>query len=162
MAMPEQKPGRSEQSVGTPRVFLDAVEQRFGTIDLDVAASPHNAVCSQYYALEHGQDGLRDEWVGNLNWCNPPFAKIGPWVEKALTEREFGHPSLLLLPAGVGSNWFRDFVHEKADVYFLNGRLTFVGHDTPYPKDLILLHYQPAILFSPQYAVWNWRTDELT
>lgn len=160
MTVPIQKPGRSEQSVGTPRVFLDAVERRFGKIGLDVAASHTNSVVDRYYTEE--EDGLSRPWDGDLNWCNPPYSKIGPWVEKALTEREFGHASLLLLPAGVGSNWFRDFVHEKADVYFLNGRLTFVGHDTPYPKDLILLHYQPAILFSPQYAVWNWRTDKLT
>lgn len=156
--MPAQKPGRSEQSVGTPRVFLDAVEARFGTINLDVAASPDNAVCSRYYALERGCDGLRDPWVGTLNWCNPPFSQIAPWVAKARSEAGRSRESLLLVPASVGANWWRDHVHHLADVYFLNGRLTFVGHQDPYPRDLALLRYGAV---NTDYLVWDWRADRV-
>lgn len=160
MTMPAWKPGRSEQSVGTPRVFLDAVEARFGTITLDVAASPHNAVCERF--IDEAQNGLTTPWdPDGLNWCNPPFARIAPWVEKAYAEaRDNSTRSLLLLMASVGSNWWRDWVHDKAFVYLLNGRMTFVGHSTPFPKDLVLLEYCNASVYSeglPYYEVWDWR-----
>lgn len=157
MTMPAQKPGKSEQSVGTPRVFLDAVEKRFGPITLDVAASPHNAVCDRYFALEHGQDGLELPWsaIDGLAFCNPPYGHIERWVRKALEECRAGRRSVVLIPASVGTNWWRHYVHNLADVYFLNGRITFVGHAGPFPKDCALLDYSG----SPEsfYAVWDWK-----
>jgi len=42
--MPAQRPGRSEQTVCTPREFLDAVEKRFGPIRIDLAATAENKV----------------------------------------------------------------------------------------------------------------------
>src|SRR5690606_41884472 len=114
MTMPAQKPGRSEQSVGTPRVFLDAVEACFGTITLDVAASPHNAVCERF--IDEAQNGLttpRDP--AGLNWCNPPFARIASWVERAYAEaRDNSARSLLLPPASHRSDWGRAQVPRTA------------------------------------------------
>lgn len=164
MTMPPQKPHRSEQSVGTPRAFLDAVEAKFGPITLDCAASADNAVCPRY--INEARNGLTVPWdddEGTLNWCNPPFSKIAPWVEKAVSQTDaIGSSSLLLLPAGVGSNWWLGYVHGACDVYLLNGRLTFVGHSAPYPKDLVLLHYHPgasrqACCDPATYRVWPWR-----
>ena len=47
----------------------------------------------------------------------------------------------MLVPAGVGSNWWKAWVHHKAYVFLLNGRITFVGQPTCYPKDCCLLYY---------------------
>jgi hypothetical protein len=52
---------------------------------LDVAASPGNAICEDYYSLERGQDGLKQCWYGHV-WCNPPYSDIGSWVRKAWIE----------------------------------------------------------------------------
>jgi phage N-6-adenine-methyltransferase len=155
--MPRQRPGRSEQSVATPKDFLAAVEKRFGKIELDVAASHENTVGPRYYTKV--EDGLRHPWDGRLNWCNPPFSKIAPWVEKARAEAEKVRTTLVLVPASVGSNWWRDHVHQKCDVALLNGRLTFVGHTTPYPKDLALLVYCSNPFHAYGYCVWDWRND---
>ena len=57
-----------------------------------------------------------------------------------------------LVPAAVGSNWFRDYVDGKALVLLLNGRLSFDGAG-PYPKDCILCLYG----IEPGYEVWSWR-----
>jgi hypothetical protein len=60
-------------------------------------------------------------------------------------------PAAWVSPA-VGSNWWRDHVHEKTQVFFLNGRLCFDGV-APYPKDCALCAYG----MEPGYECWNWR-----
>lgn len=163
MSQPAQKPGRSRQDFRTPPEFLEAVREKWHIedFDIDLAASKENAVCRHYFTEE--QDALKQCWkVGyGVNWCNPPFANIEPWVRRGwqqstmLSRPNCAH-TLLLLPAGVGSNWFRDWVEHKAVCWFLNGRLTFVGAKDPYPKDLILVEYHKDVL-RPRCEVWNWR-----
>jgi len=165
--MPEQKPGRSKQDYATPPELLRAVRTLLDIDEFacDLAASAENAVCQPYYT--EADDALRQPWLvqaGGWNWCNPPFARLGPWVEKAWLEQiQFGAQTAMLVPAGVGSNWWRDWVHSKAHVLLLNGRLTFVGETAPYPKDCALLLYSPT--FGPNtqdYSVWNWRVGDLS
>jgi hypothetical protein len=75
----------------------------------------------------------------------------------------------MLIPAGVGSNWWRDYVHNKAMVLLLNGRITFggcppnpkTGKVDAYPKDCALLLYSPENKFyidhgDAAYDVWSW------
>lgn len=157
--MPAQKPGRSWQDVGTPKWLLTLVERTWGRITYDAAASAENHACPQYADGSPGYDGLLVNWdhessvwaswlnedgdnrirtVPGLTWVNPPYAKIRPWVQKAATS---GCLVVMLVPAAVGSNWWKDWVDKKAAVYFLSPRLKFVGHTQGYPKDLALLVY---------------------
>lgn len=156
---PAQKPGRSKQDYQTPPEFLAAVKRRFGIREfaIDLAADADNAAAPIWYNEE--ADALTQPWGPvegghRWSWCNPPFAKLAPWVEKAWTESRAGAHVLMLVPAGVGANWWRDFVHGKAFVLLLNGRLTFVGEPTCYPKDCCLLIYGPDV--APGYDVWSW------
>lgn len=147
--------GRSKQDYGTPPEFLSKVYRRLGIhgFDWDLAASPENSVAPFLFTEEDNsliQDW--DECYGWL-WLNPPFANIEPWVKKASECKE--SKIALLVPASVGANWWRDYVHNKAHVLFLNGRLTFVGETQPYPKDCALLIYTPYV--KGGYEVWNWR-----
>jgi phage N-6-adenine-methyltransferase len=157
---PPQKPGRSKQDYQTPPEFLEAVLRYLHIADftIDLAASAQNAVTARYYSQEENALALHHRWnVGpGWAWCNPPFGHIEPWVQRAAYEqRECGAQIAMLLPAGVGSNWFKRWGHEKARVIFLNGRLTFVGETTCYPKDCLLLLYSPYVTIG--YEVWNWR-----
>jgi phage N-6-adenine-methyltransferase len=154
--MPAQKPGKSEQTVGTPRDFLDAVEKRWGKITFDLAATKDNAVCKRFYSPE--DDSLNKKWrkLEGVLWLNPPFSRIEPWAHKcehSLMARAF-KDLLFLVPASVGANWFVEHCYRKALVIFLQGRLTFVGHAQPYPKDMILVDYGA----NPGFEVWDWRT----
>lgn len=154
---PPQKPGRSRQDYRTPAVFLDAVRRRFGltAFAIDLAASEENAVAPLFYT--EAEDALQQPWrtkSREFGWCNPPFANIAPWVRKAWRESRIGARVLMLVPAGVGANWWRDHVDGKAFVLFLNGRITFVGETMPYPKDCVLLVYGPDV--APGQAVWSW------
>jgi hypothetical protein len=91
------------------------------------------------------------------NWLNPPFSDLRTWVQKALEESRQGAHTAMLVPAGVGANWWRDWVHTKARVLLLNGRITFVGHNQPYPKDCALLLYEPNVI--PAYETWTWMDE---
>jgi phage N-6-adenine-methyltransferase len=161
--MPAQKPGRSIQSVRTPDNFLTAAQRRLGPFWIDLAATKENRVVKRYYSPK--DDALSQPWCpnpvmqphlhGRFAWCNPPYADLAPWVRKGLIEAQGGASIAMLVPAGVGSNWWRDYVHHQARVLLLNGRLTFKGHDSPYPKDLALILFSPDVAF--EYEVWNWR-----
>ena len=153
--VPKQKPGRSKQDVRTPQDFLDAVRRRLGiqAFAIDGAADATNTVATRFY--DKAQDSLKQSWVvKGWGWLNPEFGDIRPWVWKAYTEGLKGASTAMLVPAGVGSNWWRDFTHHKAGVLLLNGRITFVGHEDPYPKDCALLLYGPNVLRG--YDVWTW------
>lgn len=162
MSEPKQQPGRSRQDYGTPPELLAAVKSRLQIrdFDCDLAATKANAVTDRYLTvMDDALSGL--VWLRSRaltkgwNWLNPPFADIGPWVAKALQQQLcVGARTVVLIPAAVGSNWWRDSVHERCKVLFLNGRVTFVGCDDPYPKDCALLLYDGR---SFGYDVWSWR-----
>jgi hypothetical protein len=192
--MPTQKPGESKQDYRTEDAFLRATLHKLGVdaFTIDVAADDQNAIAyaDLYYTKEI--NGLTQPWAPTdpqwevirtgWAWCNPEFGDIAAWVEKAWYEaREAAHTTnaALLVPAGVGANWWRDWVHGKARVLLLNGRLCFVhdwehtidpatekeGAGPPrfytsaplYPKDCCLLLYGPGVVGS--YEVWSWQNE---
>jgi phage N-6-adenine-methyltransferase len=147
---PTIKRGKSRQDYETPWSFIKAVEAKFGPIAFDLAADSENFKGPEGMYFDVQNDAFRHDWskiTGNL-WLNPPYGTIGPWAKKASE----GGRVLLLTPASVGSNWFADYVHGKAHVYFLRPRLVFEGADDPYPKDLILSVFAEP----PGYTPWKW------
>lgn len=159
MAPPRQKPYRSEQTVETPREFLDAVERRFGSIDADLACSVGNAKAPIGYYFPQ-DNALEKDWVSDFgccrSWINPPYENIGLWAAKCAETAPRLAPGrlLLLVPASVGSEWFRKYVHGHAYVLALSPRLTFVGHTHPYPKDLMLCVYGGGLR---GFDCWRWK-----
>src|SRR5678816_3104738 len=149
--MPKQKPGASKQDYGTPWWLIRAIEKQLGRkFDVDLAASPENMKAVECLTKKH--DSLNYPWAetfdDKLCWLNPPFARIAPWVEKAYEETRESHLKIVMLvPAAVGSNWFANFVYDKARVLFLRPRFAFEGQEVnpntgkadPYPKDCMLL-----------------------
>lgn len=169
----------SKQDVQTPADFIKAYNKRFGAINFDLAARDYNAQAERYYAppgaldlYAEAYDSLAQDW-GALSqtlpwdstlWLNCEFSNTEQWVRKCAEERprlEPGRTIALLVPASVGSNWFRDYVYEHADVCLLNGRVQFVGHEFPYPRDLMLCLYQPVQREPTTVHIWNWREDIL-
>lgn len=166
--MPEQKPGRSVQSYGTPREFIEAIERRFGPIVCDLACTRHNAKAPNgYYWPE--VDSLEQDWAedyptGNL-FLNPPFGRIGPdgWAAKCAVEsrRRVGWIHFLT-PAAVGTDWFANSVRPFAMVEPISPRLAFTGMaPNPktgkidgFPKDLMLSSFGYGMVgFQP----WRWK-----
>lgn len=147
--------GQSKQDYATPPDFMDAVRLRYGPISFDLAAHAGNTKHERYYTEEN--NSLVQPWhkLDGLLWLNPPFADIAPWAAKCAQESRLGARILFLVPASVGSNWFRDHVYGHAAVSFLNGRISFDGI-APYPKDCLLAYYCGG---TAMVGVWTWRLD---
>ena len=149
--------GQSNQDYETPWELIRAVEKRFGQLTIDLAATEANRKCPVFISPE--QNSLGEQWgerVVGTAWLNPPFGDITPWALKCaawLGYRSPGSIIIMLTPASVGSNWWRDCVHNRSQVFFLNGQIKFVGAKDYYPKDCALSVFG----LNPGYEVWNWR-----
>lgn len=174
---PSVKRFQSEQVVATPWAFIRAVEAKFGMLSVDLAATKENHKAPVWITPE--RDTFAVDWTlvlgGGLGWLNPEFDPMDVWVQKCAKEQQQGAEFLALAPASIGSNWFWDYVQPYATVYSV-GRIPFVGsHNVypkghpkvgrwkcegkpcegccPYPKDLILSHYNQ----NPNHELQRWR-----
>jgi phage N-6-adenine-methyltransferase len=118
----------------TPRNFMDVIRAEFGPLTWDLAASADNAQAPQYLTETEDSLSLDRPWrrLGGWLWLNPPYGNIGEWAAKAAEEARHGAQILFLVPAAVGSNWYADSLHEKAEIRFLRPRLVF---EFLYPLD---------------------------
>lgn len=162
----------SDQSWGTPPVFIDAFQKRFGPIVWDLAAAPHNTV-ARYFFTEH-EDALEQDWSylykevarpGEWLWLNPPFADMAPWAAKCAEEGRKGARIALLSKVSL-ARWFVDFVEPNARVYLLTPRVAYVpapGQEfgstgkkrTGADFDSMLSLFGPATRGSIE--VWKWK-----
>jgi hypothetical protein len=160
--MPQQKRGESKQDVGTPRDFIQAACRKLGifAFGLDLAATSRNSVASRYFSPR--EDCFKQpSWKApgkQWSWLNPEFDNIGKYAERCLMEMRSNDAKIAFLtPASVGSNWYRDFIHKQRGVLQLNlnGRIKFVGHKDPYPKDLMLTLFAPYLEWDTE--IWRWQ-----
>jgi hypothetical protein len=169
MSAPIQKPGKSRQDYGTPALFLDAVRRQFGSIDIDLACRRDNMVARR--GIVHGDlDALSQDWSDpmyfdrednviesgadiRVAFCNPPFADIEPWAEKAASCSQLSRWTLLLVPASIDAKWYTRHVLGQAMVWGIP-RVTFVGETTPFPKALALIGYGYNV---HGHGYWRWR-----
>ena len=111
-----------------PHIVARVVEV-MGAIDLDPSWHPDSPVRARttYTAAD---DGLTKLWTGRV-YINRPYGRgIDAWVEKLVADYESGAISeaIALVPANVGSQWFRRF-----DAYprcFIRGRLKFANAES--------------------------------
>ncbi len=127
----------------TPHDFFKSCVEEFGEFDLDPAATADNAKADRFFT--ESDDGLNQEWIGELVWLNPPYGRVIPkWIDKALQEFDKGNAKkiVMLLPARTDTRWFWSFF-ERPDVEtrFIKGRLKFGGSKTaaPFPSCLVIV-----------------------
>ena len=130
-----------EEKWATPQDFFDKLNDEFH-FTLDVAASPDNAKCANYFTEE--QDGLVQSGGGHTVWCNPPYCrKTGLWVKKAYEEHQrTGCTVVMLLPSRTDVRWFHDYILDKAEIRFIKGRLKFGGSKNSAPFASIVVIYR--------------------
>lgn len=128
----------------TPQDFFDKLDNEFH-FTLDAAATDMTAKCSVYFTPEN--DGLVNSWdiTQGAVYCNPPYGReISKWVEKAYNEAQKGIKIVLLIPARTDTTYFHNFIHGKAEIRFIKGRLKFmdekgiISNPAPFPSMLVI------------------------
>ena len=107
-------------------------DQWLGPFTVDVAAAAHNTKCERYF--DFAANGLVQSWAGERVWCNPPYSRIGHWVDKAWREYQSTDGIAMLLPANrTEQGWWQQMVEPYRDrpgselrVTFLPGRMRFL------------------------------------
>ena len=105
----------------TPKFIFDALQLTF---DIDVAAPPGGIdwiPARRFYTM--ADDGLSKPWDG-LVWCNPPFSKLTPWVDRFI---EHGN-GVLLTPFG-RSKWLDRMWNSSATMINLPSDIKFQKPD---------------------------------
>jgi len=121
----------------TPDSLFEKLDAEFG-FTLDVCCLPDNAKCENFFTPD--DDGLLQNWFGNV-WCNPPYGnRIGDWVEKAYREAHNGVTTVILLPVRTDTKWFHSWVIYKAEIRFLKGRIKFgnATNSAPFPSMIVI------------------------
>lgn len=129
----------------SPKWVVDQVIAEFGPIDLDPAASEHNAVCDRYYTEE--DDGLNQPWDGDLIYTNPPYGRgLLEWVKKALHEYQIGNAKriVMLMPSRTCTRWFHLLWQKpNVEIRFFKGRLKYgtvpSKAGAPFPSCLVVI-----------------------
>lgn len=121
----------------TPQELFDKLDATFH-FTLDPCATEENHKCEKYFTRE--QDGLKQDWGGEIIWCNPPYGKtIGDWVKKCAQHQGI---AVMLIPARTDTKWWHENINRNpnAQVRFIKGRLKFGGakNPAPFPSAIVI------------------------
>jgi phage N-6-adenine-methyltransferase len=122
-------PESEQDCAQTPWWFIKSLED-FTSLEifLDVCASPKTAKSETYLSLEEGDDAFKQCW-GDINWCNPPYSDITPWIKKALSEAIIGSITLMLIPDKPEVGYTRLSRQHADTVIHMPFRLNFLRPD---------------------------------
>ena len=127
----------------TPPEVFNALDMEFG-FGFDVCAEHETAKCAYYWTIE--DDTLSKDWAEDAKsqipgaglieigaiWCNPPYSKITPWVEKAIEAQRNGRITVMLVMCDPSVKWFslaQQYVSETR--FVTDGRLAFLKNGVP-------------------------------
>jgi phage N-6-adenine-methyltransferase len=133
------------QNWRTPKDLLERLYLVFGPFDLDPCSPTHDRALAPVRArmyFTETDDGLSLPWTGTV-FLNPPYGRALPqWISKAREEVELGRASVAvaLVPARTDTSWWHSYIAQKADVFFLKGRLRFgdSAQSAPFPSALVI------------------------
>lgn len=114
----------------TPPWFVKAAENFLGLrFEVDVCTLKATRKCPAFYSLiDFGVNGLEVPW-GRVNWCNPPYSDVMPWVKKATQEAEHGRISCLLIPDKPEVGYIRACDEVADTIFHMPFRLNFLRPD---------------------------------
>jgi phage N-6-adenine-methyltransferase len=118
----------SNQNMRTPKWLFDLLNELYGPFTLDAAASPHNALCDNFYTEK--DNGLIINW-SYATFCNPPFRNFKDWIAHAWVEWNlYDKSSCLIGPTGCSQKWFHKYA-KQGQILVPDKRISF---DTPEGK----------------------------
>lgn len=118
-------------SLQTPKFIFDYYNKIFN-FTTDVAATWGNRFCDDHRGEYF--DGLLTGW-GRVNWCNPPYSDITPWIKKAIIERDKGNVTVVFVPEDSSTAWGELALDECSEYHNIVGRISFIDPLTGKPKN---------------------------
>ena len=123
----------------TPQKFYDKLNDEFN-FTLDPCATKDNAKCDNFFTVD--DDGLKQDWSGNVVFCNPPYGRaIKNWVKKSYEESLKNNTTVvMLIPSRTDTIYFHEFIYGKAEIRFIKGRLKFgdAKNSAPFPSIVVI------------------------
>ncbi len=124
-----ETPESQKDCAQTAEWFIKSLESLIGSeFDLDVCCLPETKKAYNYYSLADGSDGLKEPWMP-VNFCNPPFSDIVPWLCKAKLEATLGNSTAILLPDNTETKYIRKATEYADTVIRMPFRLKFKRPD---------------------------------
>ena len=123
----------------TPQEFYDKLNDEFN-FTLDPCATEDNAKCDNFFTAD--DDGLKQDWSGNIVFCNPPYGRaIKDWVKKSYeASLKTNTTVVMLIPSRTDTIYFHEFIYGKAEIRFIKGRLKFgdAKNSAPFPSIVVI------------------------
>lgn len=124
----------------TPQDFIDKLNNEFH-FTLDVCSTHENAKCEKHYTKH--DDGLSQNWTGEVVWCNPPYGRQMPkWIQKCAAHGKQG-VAVMLIPARTDTKAFHEYIYGKSEIRFVKGRLKFGGRKNSAPFPSMIVVFRP-------------------
>lgn len=114
----------------TPQFVFDYFDSRFN-FNCDIACSDENKMVSEHWITEEENALDWGSCWGGVNWCNPPYSNIMPWVDAIIRHRDL--VTVLLVPADTSVKWFKKAFEHCSECHFISGRLSFINEETKKP-----------------------------
>lgn len=131
--------GTGNDEYGTPDSIYDPLNKEFG-FTLDPCAAPEGVYdekkeqtfftkpkCEKFFTME--DNGLEQDWSGEVVFVNPPYSKVMAWTKKILQEidKTFVFTRIVfLVPARTETKWFKLCWENAANMYFYHKRIQFL------------------------------------
>lgn len=116
----------------TPQNFFDKLNAQYH-FTLDPCSSNTNTKCQKHYTEQ--DNGLEQDWGGEVVFCNPPYSRKGGqdlWVKKCYEESLKPNTTVVaLLPARTDTKRFHQYILNKAEIIWIEGRLVFEINGKP-------------------------------
>ena len=122
-------PESERDSWSTPQFIFNWLNDTF-EFDIDLAANHDNNKCKRYFTIE--DNALEQDWHGfdsKTGFCNPPYSKISPWINKAISQTKVGFTTVMLIPTPNGESYYREVIENATEVIFITGRVAFIAPD---------------------------------
>lgn len=124
----------NRQDWATPLDFFKELDSEFH-FTLDPCCTKLTAKCDKFYTPK--ENGLLQDWGGNVVFVNPPFGRDqAAWIKKGYEESLKPKTIVVfLIPARTDTKAFHNYIYPHAELRFIKGRLTFEKPGSSTPKE---------------------------
>jgi len=144
----------------TPQDFFDGLNKQY-KFTLDPCATAQNTKCPKFYTQQ--DNGLIQDWSGNVVYVNPPYSNVKEWVNKALQESRKPNTTIVMLVAArTDTKFFHDYCTKANQIYFIKGRLKFGGsaNSAPFPS-MVVVFGGDTLYVPPKYGRMDSKANEI-